>query len=583
MARMIPPYISDDVNSSGEKQLFELFKNDPDTTDWIILHSLGLSRHIKRLYGEIDFLVMVPRKGIFCLEIKSGRISRKDGIWFYTDKFGETKSDKRGPFMQAQEGMFSIQNRINEKFGEKHKNLLYGYGVMFPHIIFECDGPDFEQWQVYDKNSKRFPVSKYIINLAEYYKIKCENTNWFKDESSLPKTDAILEILQFLRGDFEKIIPYIDIEKDLEDKIEYLTEEQFQCLDQMQDNERCLFQGAAGTGKTILAIESFKRNIYENKRTLFLCYNKLLSDWIKSKFPNEKLSNDSEISTFHAYLYKLIPKQKIINHQNENSKEFFRETLPILALEEIEKEFFKPFDKIIIDEGQDIINPEYLDILDSSLKGGLTGGHWQIFCDLEKQNIFSDYSAGEIINLLQKRANFAKCRLTVNCRNTKQIGEEVASVCELRKGKYLPNNIYGLPVEYFTYKTADEEESKIEKILDDLINNKKVHPGKITLLSPHKLENTCLKKSHKNLKITSDFIVPDSCKKITFFSIQSFKGLENSYIIIFDIGIVSDEEFLKLLYVGMTRAKTGLFILAKDDFMELRNKKVTDCLNEKGI
>jgi len=89
MARMIPPCISKDVISTGEKQLFELFKKAPHTEDWVVLHSLCLAKHVKRLYGEIDFLVMAPKLGIFCLEVKGGEIGRKEGQWKHTNRYGE--------------------------------------------------------------------------------------------------------------------------------------------------------------------------------------------------------------------------------------------------------------------------------------------------------------------------------------------------------------------------------------------------------------------------------------------------------------------------------------------------------------
>ena len=103
MARMIPPRIASEVKSRGERQIFDLFKNEPEAGDWVMLHSLGLARHTKRLYGEIDFLVLAPELGIFCLEVKSGRVGRKYGIWHFTNRFDEISTSDRGPFMQAQE------------------------------------------------------------------------------------------------------------------------------------------------------------------------------------------------------------------------------------------------------------------------------------------------------------------------------------------------------------------------------------------------------------------------------------------------------------------------------------------------
>ena len=60
MARMIPPYYPEEIKSTGEKQFFDLLRHDPATADWVCLHSLSLARHVKRVYGEIDFVVLIP-------------------------------------------------------------------------------------------------------------------------------------------------------------------------------------------------------------------------------------------------------------------------------------------------------------------------------------------------------------------------------------------------------------------------------------------------------------------------------------------------------------------------------------------
>ena len=44
-----------------------------------------------------------------------------------------------------------------------------------------------------------------------------------------------------------------------EEKLLRLTEEQYDRLEELEDNPRCLFEGAAGTGKTLLAVEFARR------------------------------------------------------------------------------------------------------------------------------------------------------------------------------------------------------------------------------------------------------------------------------------------------------------------------------------
>ncbi len=107
MARMIPPHISPDCPSPGEIKLFHKIRNEHGTEDWIILHSLDISNHIKQVSGECDFVVIIPQKGILCLELKAcQKVKRNDGQWFYGD---DKKPDSKDPFKQANNAMHSIR------------------------------------------------------------------------------------------------------------------------------------------------------------------------------------------------------------------------------------------------------------------------------------------------------------------------------------------------------------------------------------------------------------------------------------------------------------------------------------------
>ena len=88
MAKMIPSSISPDIKSNAEKNIFNWFKNAPDTENWVVLHSLGLVTHQRVIHGETDFLVLAPGLGMFAIEVKGGRVTRKMGKWRYTNKYG---------------------------------------------------------------------------------------------------------------------------------------------------------------------------------------------------------------------------------------------------------------------------------------------------------------------------------------------------------------------------------------------------------------------------------------------------------------------------------------------------------------
>ena len=107
-----------------------------------------------------------------------------------------------------------------------------------------------------------------------------------------------------------------------------------------------------------------------------------------------------------------------INSIDNPPNEFYTEDLPLLALQAIDQGLIEQFDTIIIDEGQDLIRAEYLDVFDALLKGGLAGGKWQIFCDFERQAIYSELSSIQMLELIEQRSAFASFNLSINCRNT---------------------------------------------------------------------------------------------------------------------------------------------------------------------
>jgi superfamily I DNA/RNA helicase len=575
---MIPPYVSDSVKSTGEKQIFNLLKNDPETKDWIVLHSLALAKHTKQLYGEIDFVVLAPNLGIFCLEVKSGRISRKEGVWEFINRFGEITTATRGPFQQAKEAMFSLMEAIRKQYGKQSSfnRLLFGYGVMFPHILFSAKDLESEWWQIYDRDSRRQPVSNYIKQLARYTRKKVEHCKWFIEAESLPKKADLEQLSFFFRRNFEIIVTPKQRLTDIEEQLNEYTVEQFKCLDQLSSNKRCLFQGAAGTGKTLIAMESARRSLAENKSTLFICFNSLLGNWLKSQFQADE---NLVVSSFHKFLKSISdePTQKDSNYNDE----YFKFDLPLMALESIDRGAVEPFDKLIIDEGQDLIRDEYLDVFDALLKGGLSGGEWGIFCDFEKQAIYSEYSTSEMLSMIEKRATFARFRLTINCRNTRPIGEEVSLISGFEKPPFLSTDINGLPVEYHFHNNYDEKIKYLEEILLNL-RNQKIKTENITILSPFVFQKSIISHIDQNRFQISDLsISPQEFLKgsrITFSTIHGFKGLENAYVILVDIIRLMDDEFKSLLYVSMSRAKVGLHVI-----LDSRLRKDYSQLIKKGL
>ena len=575
MARMIPPFISRDVKSRGERLLYELFAEAPNTEDWAVIHALGVAKHKTRIYGEIDFMVLAPHLGVFCLEVKSGKIERREGVWRFTNRYGDTSEKTRGPFEQAQEAMFSIKSAVRRNFGgASHLNkVLFGYGVMFPDVRYNTEGPDQEGWLVYDRENRKQPISDYIRRLANKTREKVKDANWFDLEKSIPTEDDIEELVGFLRGDFERIITTRQMMEDVEEELYEYTEEQYVVLDQLAGNPRCLFNGATGTGKTMLALESSRRAHFADRRFLLVCDSPLLGEWLKRQQTKAAKGGKGLVLDWRGLEKKL------------------------------KKGAPKKFDKLIVDEGQEFLDDaRRLTALDGLLKGGLKGGEWDIFCDLSEQALNRATASGlgqalvnkteeEMLKALENKAGpFVRFRLTMNCRNSAAIGNETARAAGMKTPPTLADKTGGEPVQYHFYRDDNEQLRLLKELLKGL-RRERIDPERITVLSTKGFAESVAaklnRKAYRLADLASNISLLGAKKHIAFASIKDYKGLENSHVIIVDLDDLSGEAAKAHLYLGMSRAQAGLDLLVyescRQDVEEMREEKTGEKKERRGL
>lgn len=180
-----------------------------------------------------------------------------------------------------------------------------------------------------------------------------------------------------------------------------------------------------------------------------------------------------------------------------------------------------------------------------------------MFGDFSMQAIYADAVSGrELVEELEGHASFIRFKLTINCRNTRQICKEIEVVTGFRAPSELWTRVDGPPVQYITWSSMSGQCRELKALLDKLEPH--VSPEKITILSPRKREDSVVSMldgyAVKNFKVGEN-------RTMTFCTIQAFKGLENTVIILTDIEDFSAE---KLMYVGLSRACSMLFVLESD-------------------
>lgn len=559
MARIIPSILSPHVKSDAERKIFQLFLEADGTDNWVVLHSLGLTEVPSAIYGEIDFVVLAPGLGLFALEVKGGQVSRRGGSWEYRDRFNRIGIKHRSPFDQAREAVFSIVKEVRRDLDPAFTHLdrlFFAYGVLFPDIEYQASGPDEEAWQIFDANQQD-DFQGYIQRLSRGAAQKYEETFGYPVpfEGKLGKREVDY-IANKLRGDFDRPLALrIQVQQAQEQRAR-LTEEQYRCIDHNEENPRVLIRGGAGTGKTLIAIQEAVVSAVRGERAALFCFNKNLGQWLGRQFQDPALT-PAYVGTFHAFLVELLEKNGVDFEIPSDARDldfFFKERLPELALPVIRNRF-EPLDLLILDEAQDLISDTYLDLFDALLDGGLKGGRWRFFGDFSKQAIYSGTQTGEdLLDLLDRRAHRSTYSLKINCRNPKPVCQAIHQLTGFPLTNENWMKIEGPEVQYLTYAEEEEGVRHLDQLLTEL-RRQGIRPDKITILSRVRRENSIVRHLQNH---TIENYCAGGNETVSFSTIHSFKGLENSIIILTDIHSYRDSQ---LIYVGFSRAVAGLYVI----------------------
>ena len=134
-------------------------------------------------------------------------------------------------------------------------------------------------------------------------------------------------------------------------------------------------RGAAGTGKTVLALEAARRASARGARTGLICFNRLLGDWLRAEIGQR---DGILVGSYHKVIRDLILGTEYADdfkqfESNAPAAKLYAEGYSYygqLALSDGDVHL----DTLIVDEAQDLLRPESLEFLNALLAGGLAAG-----------------------------------------------------------------------------------------------------------------------------------------------------------------------------------------------------------------
>lgn len=557
MLKLIPSVIGADYKSNAEKKVFNMLKS-VTVENGYAFHSVGLPEHERKSYSEADFIVITER-GILCLEVKGGRVECNDGVWTFENRYGERNTKNEGPFDQAAGALFALRKSLSRMISWTNQ-VSFATGVVFTDICFDYVGVSVIQDIKYD-NSSGISFDSFIENCHKYWDDKNHRHN-----SKLTK-DEIEQLKQAIRDDLHFVPTLGSVSDSVDKELVRLTEEQLAVLDTIEDNNKVIISGPAGSGKTILAMQYALNRSNNGKRVLYLSYNKMLAVHVSQSIKSGKIN----VKNIHSLMSDYIP----FDQSKSKDANYYSVTLPDMFFKYLSSRNCEKYDVLVIDEGQDLISSRYLPIFDKLLSKGLYGGDWAVFYD-PNQNIFNNKFEKAMAELCKN--NPTKCKLTKNCRNTNQIAKFNKYSSNIESGKAL---VEGDDVEFVPYENSDFS-NQFDFLLDGLFDNK-ITMNDITIISPVTMEKSVL--ASYNGKYNSVIRKVDGSThhgSIQFATIQSFKGLDAKVVIAIDLNDqinVSSQNII--LYTMFSRARVLLYVmLSKDDCNKMQLKVVSNIAKE---
>lgn len=523
-----------------------------------LFHSLSLTESGRQVRGETDFVYLDDEFLLF-LEVKGGVIhfradTREWGV------MGGTKI--QDPFRQVANNLFFTRDKVlKAKFGPALVDkLIIGYGVMFPESGRPRDFQDdeagtisYDTRLIYTSDDRDMPDSfaAYIRRLQEYWRAH----NRYRQHAGRITQEQKTAVRNFFARDliFRPPLPGL-LRQDAAETTMFTREQRWvlSATEAVRDKAGVIVTGGAGTGKTVLALWLAERCTSRGERTLLLCYNKNLAVWLRHQAMQQQPAGNEllTICNIHAlYSTYMKPAGAGSEYFNEQFPAEFARIYPGLGM--------APYDRVIIDEAQDIFRESHFKNIDLLLKGGLKSSCWHLFMDHENQDIYRGFNAAYYERFL-KQYDPIVLPLDKNCRNTPKVVRGTGLYTGIRSQE-TAKTVPGMTEEHFYASEKDLINQLILRVRN--LTAEKVSPADVIILASTRELADRLPVSSPGVfcPLTEASLINPDPRRVRVTTPGAFKGLESPIVILAGIETlpVNDHYRNTELYLAATRASYG--------------------------
>ena len=556
----LPPDVIGNTLRSTECDVFRRLEAVLDDA-FVVFYSrpwLGLEPDGEEIDGECDFIVAHAELGMLTLEVKGGAIAydpRADR-WTSRDRWQVTHNIKN-PVHQARTAKHQLLRKLKASPHWRARRVRARHGVVLPHssTLTGDLGADMPQG---------------VICFAETFEGRFRE--WLLERlgdappGRGPKglgPDGLQALESILARPFQLRTPLGTLLSQDDATLQVLTQQQFHILRAIEAVPRAAISGAAGTGKTVLAMEEAKRCARQGARTLFICYNAGLAVDVRHRL---KDAPPVAVMTFHELCVSLTARAGLSPPAGTPERQLWDELWPELLMQAYERLDDERYDAVIVDEGQD-----FLPLWWTAVQAGLDSdgpGLLRIFYD-NNQRVYAS------ANDLPEEVSLIPIRLTLNLRNTRRIHELV-------KQHYTGHEVdavgpEGVEVHWIEINQPEELRALVSDCVARLCSLEHVAPEDLAVLAAS--ENTIEKVApHRRLGgFPTVRYGAHSEGRVIVDTVRRFKGLECPVVVIAATSETAISE--ELSYVALSRARTHLVIVGSPEVltsMRGANRPATD-------
>ena len=558
MARMIPSVDPGRLEHGSEVPVYVALR-DQLPNEFTVLHSFPWLRPWRDeralAEGETDFVILHRFHGLLVLEVKGGRGIRHDGQrWFRTSSHGEREF--RDPFKQARRNMHALVQIVEERSGNRirRRDFAYGYAVVFPHVDYEGEPPPHADRAIVISRRHLPKLEQAVLIAYKAWGGYRRTLSQIQYDTLL--TDCLMPKFRIIR----RIGPDI---ASASDRLLELTEQQAQLFEGLYAQDRVLVEGVAGSGKTFLALHRAIAFARMGRRTLFVCFNRALAEWLRCQVLEDARSSGYRpfltIRNFHALANGIVSKAGLaanLGNVGQLSSHFWDEEVPELleqaVLEHDVRGSDVRYDALVIDEAQDFPESWWYILTESLLRH-------------ETSPIFAFMDPNQSLRgrLQPPPIRFeTKFLLSINCRNTRKIATASASLLNLTSRSF-NRSPRGPSLRVLRAHSIAQQKGLVINELKRLLAIHYIAPHQIVLIGPSGMAKSSISNVGTvcGVPLTTNFDTWRDGRGLLVATSRSFKGLEADVVLLYDLGDFNVLFQKNDLYVACTRAKSLLIAI----------------------